>query len=163
MRNRAAALLILTLATSCGRTTRHDHRSATPATTELKTAPTSAAPPTTSRRQATIAPPSTSIGSRLVEPAVVPNVATAATRTVEQLIAGPGNAALTDADLWSAVVSGGRIIQTTVLAETADRATVAISIAFDPTPGEAAFEPIGLRVELLDATDGWNVIAIGYL
>ena len=82
---------------------------------------------------------------------------------VDQLIAGPGKAAVPDADLWSAVVSGGRIIQTTVLAETANRATLAISIAFIPTPREAAIEPIGLRVELLDATDGWNVIAIGYL
>ena len=88
---------------------------------------------------------------------------TVATRVVDQLIAGLSAGTVPDADLWSGVVAGGRVIQTTVLAESADRATVAVSIAFDPTPGQAAIEPIGLRVELLHAPDRWDVIAIGYL
>ena len=86
-----------------------------------------------------------------------------ATRVVDQLIAGLSAGKVTDADLWSGVVAGGRVIQTTVLVESAERATVAVSVAFESTPGEADFEPIGLRVELLHASDSWDVIAIGYL
>ena len=87
----------------------------------------------------------------------------AATRIVDQLIVGLSVGTVPNSDLWSGVVSGGRVIQSAVLAETADRATVAVSVAFDPTPGEATVEPIGLRVDLLFGADGWAVVAIGYL
>ena len=91
------------------------------------------------------------------------DASTAATGVVDQLIAGLDAGAVPDADLWSGVVAGGHVIQTTVLAESADRATVAVSVAFDPTPGQAELEPIGLRVELLRAPGGWDPLAIGYL
>ena len=163
MRNRAAALLILTLTTSCSRAPRHDQRSATPPTTQhpmatVADAPTTSAPPTS-----TVAPPTAIVGSQPTPPAVATDSSTIATRVVEQLIAGLSAGTVPDADLWSGVVAGGRVIQTTVLAESAERATVAVSIAFEPTPGEADIEPIGLRVELLHATDSWDVVAIGYL
>lgn len=162
MRNRAAALLILTLTTSCSRAPRHDQRSSTPPTTQHPT--TIAAAPTTSGPPAsTVAPPRAIGGSPPTPTEVATDSSTVATRVVDQLIAGLSAGTVPDADLWSGVVAGGRVIQTSVLAESADRATVAVSIAFEPTPGEADIEPIGLRVELLHAPDRWDVIAIGYL
>ena len=164
MRNRAAALLILTLTTGCSRAPRHDQRSATPATTQHPTparvavAPTTSGPPTS-----TVAPSTSTGGSQPTPPTVATDSLTAATRVVDQLIAGLDAGTVPDADLWSGVAAGGHVIQTAVLAETADRATVAVSIAFDPTPGQAELEPIGLRVELLHYPDSWDVIAIGYL
>ena len=102
-------------------------------------------------------------GSQPTPPVVVTDSSNVATRVVDQLIAGLSAGTVPDAELWSGVVAGGRVIQTTVLAESAERATVAVSIAFQPTPGETAIDPIGLRVELLHAPDSWDVIAIGYL
>ena len=165
MRNRAAALLILTLSTSCSRAPRHDQRSPTPPTTQHPpTTTTIAAAPRTSVPPASTAVPSTAIGgSQPTPPVVVTDSSTVATRVVDQLIAGLSAGTVPDADLWSDVVAGGRVIQTTVLAESAERATVAVSIAFEPTPGQEAIEPIGLRVELLHAAGYWDVIAIGYL
>ena len=164
MRNRAAALLILTLTTSCSRAPRHDQRSTTPPTTQHPTTTTIAAAPRTSLPPASTAAPAMAIGGSLPTPSVVvTDSSTFATRVVDQLIAGLSAGKVTDADLWSGVVAGGRVIQTTVLAESAERATVAVSIAFEPTPSEADIEPIGLRVELLHAPDHWDVIAIGYL
>ena len=164
MRNRAAALLILTLTTSCSRAPRHDQRSPTPPTTQHPTTTTIAAAPRTSRPPAsTVAPPTAIGGSLPTPPVVVTDSSTFTTRVVDQLIAGLSAGTVPDADLWSDVVAGGRVIQTTVLAESAERATVAVSIAFEPTPGQEAIEPIGLRVELLHAPDHWDVIAIGYL
>lgn len=163
MRNRAAALLILTLTTSCSRAPRHDQRSPTPPTTQHPPTTTIAVAPTTSVPPASVATPSKSIGSQPTPSVVVTDSSTVATRVVDQLIAGLSAGTVPDADLWSGVVAGGRVIQTTVLAESAERATVAVSIAFEPTPGETDIEPIGLRVELLHAPDHWDVIAIGYL
>ena len=165
MRNRAAALLILTLTTSCSRAPRHDQRSSTPPTThQTKVTTTIAAAPTTSAPPASTVTASTAIGgSPPTPPVVATDSSTTATRIVEQLIAGLSAGTVPDADLWSGVVAGGRVIQTTVLVESAERATVAVSIAFEPTPGEVNIEPIGLRVELLHAPDSWDVIAIGYL
>ena len=164
MRNRAAALLILTLTTSCSRAPRHDQRSATAPTTQHPTTTTIAIAPRTSVPPAsTVAPPTAIGGSQPTPPVVVTDSSTVATRVVDQLIAGVSAGTVPDADLWSDVVAGGRVIQTTVLAESAERATVAVSITFDPTPWQADIEPIGLRVELLHAPDGWDVIAIGYL
>ena len=111
----------------------------------------------------TAAPPTAIGGSQPTPPVVVTDSSTVATGVVDRLIAGLRAGTVPDADLWSGVVAGGRVIQTTVLAESAERATIAVSIAFEPTPGEADIEPIGLRVELLHAPDSWDVIAIGYL
>ena len=165
MRNRAAALLILTLTTSCSRAPRHDQRSATPPTThQTKATATIAVAPTTSAPPASTVAPSTAIvGSQPTPPVVATDSSTVATRVVDQLIAGLTAGTVPDADLWSGVVSGGRVIQTSVLAESAERATVAVSIAFEATPGEADIEPIGLHIELLHTPDSWDVIAIGYL
>ena len=164
MRNRAAALLILTLTTSCSRAPRHDQRWATPPTTQHPTTTTTAAASRTSVPPTSTAAPPTAIGgSQPTPPVVVTDSSTVATGVVDRLIAGLRAGTVPDADLWSGVVAGGRVIQTTVLAESAERATVAVSIAFEPTPGEADIEPIGLRVELLHAPDSWDVIAIGYL
>ena len=164
MRNRAAALLILTLTASCSRAPRHDERSATPAATQHPTTTTVAVAPTTSAPPAsTVAPPTAIGGSQPTPPVVATDSSTVATRIVEQLIASLSAGTVPDADLWSGVVAGGRVIQTTVLAESAERATVAVSIAFEPTPREADIEPIGLRIELLHTPDSWDVIAIGYL
>ena len=165
MRNRAAALLILTLTTSCSRAPRHDQRSATPPTTQqTKVTTTIGAAPTTSVSPASTVAPSTAIGgSQPTPPVVAMDSSTVATRVVDELIAGVSAGTVPDADLWSGVVAGGRVIQTTVLAESAERATVAVSIAFETTPGKADIEPIGLRVELLHASDSWDVVAIGYL
>lgn len=164
MRNRAAALLILTLTASCSRAPRHDQRSATPTATQHPTTTTIAAAPRTSVPPASTVAPSTAIGgSQPTPPVVATDSSTAATRVVDQLIAGLSAGTDPDADLWSGVVVAGRVIQTTVLAESAERATVAVSIAFETTPGEADIEPIGLRVELLHAPGSWDVIAIGYL
>ena len=111
----------------------------------------------------TVAPPKAIGGSQPSPPIVATDASTVATRVVDQLIAGLTAGTVPDADLWSGVVAGGRVIQTTVLAESAERATVAVSIAFEPTAREADIEPIGLRVELLYAPDSWDVTAIGYL
>ena len=164
MRNRAAALLILTLTTSCSGAPRRDERSATPVAIQHPTTTTIAGAPTTNGPPASTAAPSTSTGgSQPTPPIGATDSLTAATRVVDQLIAGNSDGTVPDVDLWSGVAAGGHVIQTTVLAETANRATVAISIAFDPTPGQAELEPIGLRVELLHYPDSWDVIAIGYL
>ncbi len=165
MRNRAAALLILTLTTSCSRAPRHDERSATPPTTpQTKVTTTIGAASTTSAPTASTVEPSTAIGgSQPTPPVVAMDSSTAATRVVDQLITGVSAGTVPAADLWSGVVAGGHVIQSTVLAESADRATVAVSLAFEPTTGEPDIEPIGLRVELFHGPDRWDVIAIGYL
>jgi len=164
MRSRAAALLILTLTTSCSGAPRHDQRSATPATTQHPTPARVAVAPTPSGPPASTAAPSMfNGGSPPTPPIVATDSVTAATRIVDQLIAGNSDGTVPNADLWSGVVAGGHVIQTTVLAETADRTTVAISIAFDHTSGPTELEPIGLRLEFLHYPDSWDVIAIGYL
>ena len=162
MRNRAAALLILTLTTSCNGAPGHDQRSTAPETTAQETTTTAIAP--TTGASTSLAALATSTDASQPKPVpVARDASTFATGVVNQLIVGTSTATVPDADLWARVVSGGRVIQSTVLAESANRATVAISVAFQPTPGEGDTEPIGLRIELLQVPDGWNVIAIGYL
>ena len=167
MRIRAAALLILTLTTSCTRAPRHDHPSTTTAPAAVAVAPPTNVGAVTSTEIATPVPaPPTSGLPGAPETSTRPfdaDTSSAATRIVDQLIGGLAIWSVPDADLWSGVVSDGRIIQTTVLAESADRATVAVSVAFDTASKRTGTEPIALRVELLHAFDGWDVTAIGYL
>ena len=88
--------------------------------------------------------------------------ASAANEYVDRLIRGQ-TASIPNPEIWTAVVSGGHIIQTTTLAESANRSTIAVSVAFE-TPIEGALtEPIALRLEMLLAIDGWTITAIGYL
>jgi hypothetical protein len=88
--------------------------------------------------------------------------ASSATEQVNNLIEGR-YLSIPNVEMWAAVVAGGRIIQTTTLAEIANRATVAVSVAFE-TPIEGALtEPIALRLEMLITTGGWTITAIGYL
>ena len=95
-----------------------------------------------------------------------PNDPERAARGVVTALLGATSAHLTPDDLgWHDVVSGGRIVQTAVLAQAADRATVAVSVAFDPTGDGKSTEPIGLRLDLvrLDPASDWTLVAIGYL
>ena len=167
MRIRAAALLILSVTTSCARVPRHDHPSTTNASATLAVAPPTTAGAVSSGEIATPVPaPPTSGLPQAPVTSTTPfdaDSSSAATRIVDQLIRGLAIGTVPDADLWSDVVTGGRIIQTTVLAESADRATVAVSVAFDTVGKRTGTEPIALRVELLHASDGWAVTAIGYL
>ena len=87
----------------------------------------------------------------------------AASEFVASLIDGHAEDSEVDVDLWQQTVDGGRIIQTTALHWAADRATVAVSIAFDTQPGGEEIEPIGLRLELRSLASGWTVDGIGYL
>ena len=169
MRNRAAALLILTLAAGCSHSTQHQQRSTTPMTTATAVA-TSAVPPpdrTSATLQTAPTPPATRTATSTTG-AMPPapsqsDPASAATQLVEQLILGSASQPIPEIDIWSTVVADGRIIQTTNLAESADRATIAVSIAFD-TPLDATItEPIALRVEVLHTLAGWTVLAVGYL
>ena len=167
MRIRAAALLILSLTTSCTRVPRHDHPSTTTAPTARAVAPPMTSIAVTSTETATPVPaPPTSGLPEAPETSTTPfgaNASSAATRIVDQLIGELAIGTVPDADLWSGVVTSGRIIQTTVLSESADRATVAVSVAFDAPVTGTGIEPLALRVELLHTSDGWDVTAIGYL
>ena len=169
MRNRAAALLILTLATGCSHSTQHQQRSTTPTTTATAVA-TGALPPLDGT-SATLRTAPTSTGTRTATSTTVAkppapsqsDPASAATQLVEHLILGSGTQPIPDFDIWSGVVADGRIIQTTTLAKSADRATIAVSIAFDTPRDGTITEPIALRVEFLHTFDGWSVLAVGYL
>ena len=167
MRIRAAALLILTLTTSCTRGPRPDHPSTTTASPTLAVAPPTTAGAVSSGEIATPVPaPPTSGLPEAPETSTTPsgaNASSAATRIVDQLIGGLAIGTVPDVDLWVGVVTSGRIIQTTVLAESADRATAAVSVAFDGPGTRTGIEPIALRVELLHTSAGWTVTAIGYL
>ena len=92
------------------------------------------------------------------------NPAEAATQIVTSLIA-TSPTGIRDESLWREVVSGGQIVSSLVVAQASDRATVAISVAYDtPTVG-ARIEPIGLRLDMARTgnTKRWTVIDIGYL
>ena len=162
MRNLAAALLILSLTTSCSRSPEHGSRSvvqSTNAATPSVAASTSTVAAITS---STTTSPTRAIATT-AEPGSDPASA-AATIVVEAMIGGSVPPGLSDGALWVGVVSDGHVIQVATLSESADRATVAISIAFQNATDRAAVEPVGLRVELLrnDLT-GWHVLGIGYL
>jgi hypothetical protein len=168
MRNRAAALLILTLSTSCSHKTL-----ATKANTNGQSQPstTSGILPLTAPASIPTLQPLPTMHNRQAPPvptkphavfSVPSQAASAANEYVDRLIRGQ-TASIPNPEIWKAVVSGGHIIQTTTLAESANRSTIAVSVAFE-TPIEGALtEPIALRLEMLMTVDGWTITAIGYL
>lgn len=199
MRNRAAALLILTLSTSCSHNPSGDGQLEQPVsvTQTPKTVTSTAAPFSTAvilgavpeqsvpnrqtpKASGTTSPSLPATTSTIpteppanplekpdsTQPLLLsernPNAAMAAKFLIEQLIEGHG-LSIPKAEMWARVVAGGTIIQTTNLAESANRATIAVSVAFE-TPNEGALtEPIALRLELLHEANGWIVNSIGYL
>jgi hypothetical protein len=168
MRNRAAALLILTLSTSCSHktlatkpnnriTTQTPSAAASTGQVEAPAIPISQPLPSLQNRQALPTPPNPHSDFNVPSQA-----ASAANEDIDRLIRDQ-TAPLPNPEIWAAVVSGGHIIQTTTLAESANRATIAVSVAFE-TPIEGALtEPIALRLEMLMTADGWTITAIGYL
>ena len=68
-----------------------------------------------------------------------------------------------DAELWAADLDGGSIVQVATLARSADRADVAVSIAFVTAVAGEPAEPIGIRVRLHASDGNWIVDGIGYL
>jgi hypothetical protein len=146
-------------------------------------ATTSERPLTTATAPSTTLSPSVSVFSTQAPPAEPrsPNGAaarrTATTRPVQSdstavatasefvsaLLSGQAQSDQIDVDLWQATLNGGRIIQTATLHGAADRATVAISIAFETPLGGEGVEPIGLRIELRATRSDWTVDGIGYL
>jgi hypothetical protein len=170
MRNLAAALLILSLTTSCTRSPQHDTRSVNGPTPPLVGQSTSTAAPAlavSTSSAATVASSTTTVPTRAIATTAEPGTDSASAESasvVEAMIGGSVPPDLPDGALWIGVVAGGHVIQTTTLSETADRATVAISLAFENRADRAAIEPVGLRVELLRTEPaGWHVLAIGYL
>jgi hypothetical protein len=70
---------------------------------------------------------------------------------------------VTDIELWRRVVSGGSIIQVETISEAAGRASVGVSLSFEPANDGEITEPIGVRVELVADSNGWIVTGVGYL
>ena len=68
-----------------------------------------------------------------------------------------------DAELWAADLDGGYIVQVATLARSADRAEVAVSIAFVTAVAGEPAEPIGIRVQLHASDRNWIVDGISYL
>lgn len=68
-----------------------------------------------------------------------------------------------DTSLWSAALDGGSKVQVATLSNSAGRADVAVSVAFQETAMAANAEPIGLRVQLGISGSNWVVDGIGYL
>ena len=82
---------------------------------------------------------------------------------IQRLIDQDSTIPNSDAELWTADLDGGSIVQVATLARSADRAEVAVSIAFVTAVAGEPAEPIGIRVQL-DASDGnWIVDGISYL
>lgn len=162
----AAAFILFALTTGCTRTATTSEPSPSTLVSE-----TSFVPPGTgaTRTPAATASPSTSLPTATersspttpLSPSESPELA--ASKFVTALMDGRAGASAIDVDLWHQTVGGGRIIQTTALHTAADRATVAVSIAFDTQPGGEEIEPIGLRIELRSLASGWTVDGIGYL
>lgn len=170
MRNLAAALLILSLTASCSRAPEHNKRSvaAPPSVVQTtSTASLSVAASTGTLATGAIASSTTTVpapGTATTTEVGTDSATAAATHLIEAMIGGSIPPDMPDGDLWIGVVADGHVIQVTTLSESADRATVAISIAFENAVDRASVEPVGLRVELLRTEPaGWHVLAIGYL
>jgi hypothetical protein len=70
---------------------------------------------------------------------------------------------ITDIELWKTVVSGGSIVQVETISEAAGRASVGVSLSFEPANDGEITEPIGIRVELVADSNGWIITGVGYL
>ena len=163
----AAAFILFALTTGCTRTATTSEPSPSTlvwATTLIPSGTVAARTPTTTKSpaptlQTTPPEPASTIAIRLK----AESPEDAASEFVGALIDGRTPPDDIDSELWTVTLDGGRIIQTTALHTAADRATVAVSIAFDTQPGGEEIEPIGLRIELRSQASGWTVDGIGYL
>ena len=179
MRNLAAALLILTATTGCN-TQNPDNKF----TEHVAAAPThrpqlvvSAPSPSTTPLVATLpivqpgstsTPTTTSIIATPTAPANLANgsgtAEDAANEFVGSLLAGKEPSGITNAAEWVTALAGGEVFQTTILADTAGRSEVVVSIAFPPAADGSITDPVGIRVQV-QQTEGsvWVVTGIGYL
>lgn len=82
---------------------------------------------------------------------------------IQGLIDRKPTVAAFDTSLWSGALDGGSIVQVASLSNSAGRADVAVSIAFQETATDGNTEPIGLRVQLHSSGGNWVVDGIGYL
>ncbi len=179
MRNLAAALLILTATTGC--TTKNPNNKSTDqaavATTHRPQVVASAPSPSTTPLVATLpivqpgsnsTPTITSIIATPTEPAILANgggtAEDAANEFVGSLLAGKEPSGIANAAEWVTALDGGQVIQTTILADTAGRGEVVVSIAFPPAADGTITDPVGIRVELQQTEASvWVVTGIGYL
>jgi hypothetical protein len=179
MRNLAAALLILTATTGC--TTQNPNNQPTEhvavATTHRPQVVVFATSPSTTPLVATlpkVQPGSTStptITSIVVMPTAPANLATgrgtaedAASEFISSLLAGEEPSGTANAAEWINALAGGELIQTTILADTAGRGEVVVSIAFPPATDGSITDPVGIRVDLQQTLASvWIVTRIGYL
>jgi hypothetical protein len=177
MRNLAAALLILTATTGC--TTQNPNnpptKQAAVATTRhlvvVASGPDATlvvAVPPTNQPVTTSTPTITSI---VVMPTAPANLATsrgtaedAANEFVGSLLAGKEPSGIANPAEWVNALAGGDVIQTTILADTAGRGEVVVSIAFPPAADGSITDPVGVRVQLQQTLASvWVVTGIGYL
>ncbi len=179
MRNLAAALAILTATTGC--TTQNPNNKSTDqadvATTHRPEVVVSAPSPSTTPVVATlpiVQPGSTStptITSIIATPTVLAILANAsgtaedaANEFVATLLAGKEPSGVANAAEWVNALAGGEVIQTTILADTAGRGEVVVSIAFPPAADGSITDPVGVRVHLQQTEASvWVVTGIGYL
>ena len=161
----AAAFILFALTTGCTRTA----TTSEPSPSTLVSAASLVPPGTLAVRTPTTDSPPASLPTATERSSTTTSLSPsespedAASKFVTALLNGRSEASDIDNDLWQQTVDGGRIIQTTALHTAADRATVAVSIAFDTQPGGEEIEPIGLRIELRALASGWTVDGIGYL
>ena len=160
----AAAFILLALTTGCRAATTSEPSPSTlvSATSLVPLGAVGARTPTTDSTPASLLT-ATERPSTTTPPSPRESPEHAASEFVASLIDGNAEDSEVDVDLWQQTVDGGRIIQTTALHTAADRATIAVSIAFDTQPGGEEIEPIGLRIELRSLASGWTVDGIGYL
>ena len=80
------------------------------------------------------------------------------------MLAGKEPSGITNAAEWVTALAGGEVFQTTILADTAGRSEVVVSIAFPPAADGSITDPVGIRVQV-QQTEGsvWVVTGIGYL
>jgi hypothetical protein len=179
MRNLAAALLILTATTGC--TTQNPNnpptKQAAAATTHRPQVLASAPSPSTTPLVATLpivqpgstsTPTITSIIGTPTARAILANgsgtAEDAANEFVGSLLAGKELSGIANAAEWVTALAGGEVIQTTILADTAGRGEVVVSIAFPPATDGSITDPVGIRVHLQQTVASvWVVTGIGYL
>jgi hypothetical protein len=179
MRNLAAALLILTATTGCttqnpnNQPTEHVAVATTPRAQVVVSAPSPSTTPLVAtlpivQPGSTLTPTITSIIGTPTAPAILANgsgtAEDAANDFVGSLLAGKEPSGIANAAEWVTALAGGEVIQTTILADTAGRGEVVVSIAFPPATDGTITDPVGVRVQLQQTLASvWVVTGIGYL
>jgi hypothetical protein len=88
----------------------------------------------------------------------------AASEFVGSLLAGKEPSGIANPAEWATALAGGEVIQITILADTAGRGEVVVSIAFPPATDGSITDPVGIRVQLQQTVASvWIVTGIGYL